>query len=251
MSLLAVLLVAVGSADLARGRWARAGAYAAPLAVGAAAAVLALALAALGSAADLLLGLVVLGTLAGWVVLAERALARPTSHQATTAALAVLGLGVLAVVLASGAVDPVGGAVAGWLRWTGVPHPGGVSPDAALLLLGLLLVQVSTGNLLVRLVLGWGGAGQAPGARPADRLRGGRLLGPMERLFILGLGLAGQLTAAGIVIAAKGLIRWPELQAVRRDETDPGIDAVTEYFLVGSFVSWLLALASLALYRLA
>ncbi len=28
-----------------------------------------------------------------------------------------------------------------------------------------------------------------------------------------------------------------------------GIDAVTEYFLVGSFVSWLLALVSLAVTR--
>ena len=53
-------------------------------------------------------------------------------------------------------------------------------------------------------------------------------------------------------IAAKGLIRFPELQA-KRDESSTvdavGIDEVTEYFLVGSFVSWLVALASLALTR--
>ena len=36
-------------------------------------------------------------------------------------------------------------------------------------------------------------------------------LGPLERLFILGLGLAGNLTAAAIVVAAKGLLRFPEL----------------------------------------
>ena len=74
----------------------------------------------------------------------------------------------------------------------------------------------------------------------------------MERVLILGLGLAGQLTAAGLVIAAKGLIRFPELQAKRDDSTSVdgvGIDAVTEYFLVGSFVSWLVALGSLALTR--
>ena len=74
----------------------------------------------------------------------------------------------------------------------------------------------------------------------------------MERVLILGLGLAGQLTAAGLVIAAKGLIRFPELQS-KRDETTTveavGIDEVTEYFLVGSFVSWLVALLSLALTR--
>ena len=52
-----------------------------------------------------------------------------------------------------------------------------------------------------------------------------------------------------MVIAAKGLIRWPELRAKseERDEQgrSTGIDAVTEYFLVGSFVSWLVALAAL------
>jgi hypothetical protein len=66
----------------------------------------------------------------------------------------------------------------------------------------------------------------------------------MERIFILGLGLAGQVTAAGIVIAAKGIIRWPELQATSPDQR-VGVDEVTEYFLIGSFTSWLLALGSL------
>ena len=82
--------------------------------------------------------------------------------------------------------------------------------------------------------------------RPSEELKGGRLLGPLERLFILGLGLAGQVTAAGLVIAAKGLIRWPELSAYSREE-ESHIDKVTEYFLVGSFVSWLVALTGLAM----
>ena len=63
--------------------------------------------------------------------------------------------------------------------------------------------------------------GPASEPQPSDQLRGGRLLGPMERVLILGLGLAGQLTAAGLVIAAKGLIRFPELQA-KRDDSDEG-----------------------------
>jgi hypothetical protein len=92
-------------------------------------------------------------------------------------------------------------------------------------------------------------------AQPSDRLKGGRLLGPMERLVILGLGLAGEFGAAGIVIAAKGLLRFPEIQAAARYTNasggypggPAGIDDVTEYFLVGSFVSWLIALATLAL----
>ena len=83
----------------------------------------------------------------------------------------------------------------------------------------------------------------------------------MERLVILGLGVAGEFGAAGLVIAAKGLLRFPEIQAAARTATatplprpngayaggPAGIDDITEYFLVGSFVSWLIALGSLAL----
>jgi hypothetical protein len=66
----------------------------------------------------------------------------------------------------------------------------------------------------------------------------------MERVFIVGLGLAGNLIAASIVIAAKGLLRFPELQSKGEQVR---IHRLTEYFLVGSFVSWLVALSSLVL----
>jgi hypothetical protein len=94
----------------------------------------------------------------------------------------------------------------------------------------------------------WRMAGRA---QPADRLKGGRLLGPMERLLILGLGLAGQLAAATAVVAAKSIIRFPEITAeTKRKDGGTGsfdIADVTEYFLVGSFASWIVALAGLAL----
>ena len=70
--------------------------------------------------------------------------------------------------------------------------------------------------------------------RSRERLKGGRLLGPMERVFIVGLGLAGQLTAASDRGRGEGLLRFPELQAARDEEHGPGIHVVTEYFLVGS-----------------
>ena len=79
---------------------------------------------------------------------------------------------------------------------------------------------------------------------PERRLKGGRLLGPLERIFILGLGLAGNLTAAAIVVAAKGLLRWPELSSPTEQDR---VHRLTDYFLVGSFVSWLVALAGLVL----
>ena len=125
------------------------------------------------------------------------------------------------------------------------------TPEAVLLMLAVGLMMLSTGNVLVRLILQASGTAR-PGeaSTPASDLRGGRMLGPMERLFIYGLGLSGNFVAAGIVIAAKGLIRWPELQSKRGAHTGGGaesIDEVTEYFLVGSFLSWMIALAGVVL----
>jgi hypothetical protein len=116
------------------------------------------------------------------------------------------------------------------------------------MVIGVVLLQLATGNQLVRLVLGTVGVVRPAGQPQAsDRLKGGRLLGPMERMLILSLGMGGQVGAAGAVVAAKGLIRFPELNAQKGRNGDVGIDTVTEYFLVGSFASWLLALAGLAL----
>jgi hypothetical protein len=62
-----------------------------------------------------------------------------------------------------------------------------------------------TGNQLVRLALG-SVAAVKPIAQPqpSDRLKGGRLLGLMERVLILGLGLAG--TVANWILALGGLV---------------------------------------------
>jgi hypothetical protein len=164
--------------------------------------------------------------------------------------LAALIGGTAACVVAAGSAPAVHGPFGRWVADMTWPTVALHDPDRAMLLLGAFLVQLSTGNLVVRLVLL--ATGTLKGANGHDddastKLRGGRLLGPMERLLILGLGLANDYTAAGVVIAAKGLLRFPELQAVRADAEGPGIDEVTEYFLVGSFLSWLLAFATLAL----
>lgn len=89
-------------------------------------------------------------------------------------------------------------------------------------------------------------------AAPADpvaavstfTLKGGRIIGPLERLFILSLALGGQFTAIGAVIAAKGIIRFPEIS-----KDSPG-GSKAEYFLVGSFASWALVLAIAVLLKL-
>lgn len=70
-----------------------------------------------------------------------------------------------------------------------------------------------------------------PAITNEKKLKGGRLLGPMERIFVVGLGHIGEVTAAAIVVAAKGLLRFPELQAGTKDVDGPS--DVTEYFLIG------------------
>ena len=82
------------------------------------------------------------------------------------------------------------------------------------------------------------------GGMPPTQLKGGRLLGPLERVFILALAMGGQVTAASIVVAAKGLLRFPELSSRQEQAT---VHEMTEYFLLGSFVSWLVALGSYVL----
>lgn len=242
MTSFAITLLAIGVADLTRGPGRVHGArlLVGPLVV--------LVLGILTGAHGVGIALLVLGaaTAVGWVALSG-ADADGTTHPA--AAFGVLGAGLAVLLICWGAGPPVGGAVAHWVGHAGIPGLRSVGAAGALLVAGLFLVQLGTGNHIVRLVLWSTGALRPPGEpQPSDTLRGGRLLGPLERIFILGLALAGQVTAAGIVIAAKGLLRFPELTVKReRYETHGvGIDAVTEYFLVGSFVSWLVALAAVA-----
>jgi hypothetical protein len=208
-----------------------------------------------------------LGVAAVWMELSRRT--QRTGHGALRA-LASFAVLVVGLIGFSGAASAPGGPLASWLTWADLPGSTPPSPARLLVLTGLVAFNVATANVIVRLVLLAIGAlrpdmvaasaptfpptpAGAPG-QPADRLKGGRLLGPMERLVILGLGLAGEFGAAGIVIAAKGLLRFPEIQAAARNNASggytggpAGIDDVTEYFLVGSFVSWLIALATLAL----
>jgi hypothetical protein len=129
------------------------------------------------------------------------------------------------------------------------PLVAGASLERAFFVAGVLTMLFATSNAIVRLVL------TAMGTRFSNaeqRLRGGRVIGPLERVLIFGLGLAGQATAAALVIGAKGLLRYPELNGLRNEPGAAGppartIDVVTEYLLIGSLTSWLLALFPLVL----
>lgn len=68
--------------------------------------------------------------------------------------------------------------------------------------------------------------------------QGGRLIGPLERILILILTLASAYPLLAAMLAAKGIVRFPEIS--RDGETG----ARAEYFLVGSLVSWVIALSA-------
>lgn len=73
---------------------------------------------------------------------------------------------------------------------------------------------------------------QAP---PASTLKGGRIIGPLERLIMTALLLSGLQAVVAALMAAKGIVRFPEISA------DRGHGSKAEEFLVGSLVSWAIA----------
>ncbi|MCV7216147.1 hypothetical protein H7J51_12735 [Mycobacterium crocinum] len=241
MSGVAVFLIAVGCADIVRRlthrQW--------PAAVaGPVVAVIAAALCGLLHLGDLLLvGIAAVGAVA-WELSCTRAERAGGRWQVTP--LVLFGAVLAVLIVLSGLGSPVAGPVKAWAEWAPVSP---ADPNRIVLTAGVIMLQLVTGNQLVRLLLGSVGSVKPAGEpQPSDRLKGGRLLGPMERLLILGLSLAGQLAAATAVVAAKSVIRFPEINAQKaRENGGIGIDDVTEYFLLGSFASWIVALGGLAL----
>lgn len=71
-------------------------------------------------------------------------------------------------------------------------------------------------------------------------LRGGRFIGPLERLSVTVLALLGAQAVIVGLMAAKGIGRYPELAG------DRGHTSKAEEFLIGSLVSWLIAAGAAA-----
>jgi hypothetical protein len=71
---------------------------------------------------------------------------------------------------------------------------------------------------------------------PQSENKAGRWIGALERLLIYVLMLIGAAAAAGLVVAAKSILRFPEISG-KPAAIDP------EYVLIGSLASWLLAFA--------
>jgi hypothetical protein len=153
----------------------------------------------------------------------------------------VVGLVVLAAGIAiaiCGAEPDAGVGTPLEQAWQAIrPEPlTGVDAATAVLAAGVLAFLVNSANLVTRVVTSRVLRQTRDDDRPTAILRGGRFLGPIERIIIVGLILAGVPGGIAVVVTAKSVIRFPEISG----STHRGVDA--EYFLIGSGVSWGLAL---------
>ncbi|MDH6181336.1 hypothetical protein M2152_001518 [Microbacteriaceae bacterium SG_E_30_P1] len=133
-----------------------------------------------------------------------------------------------------------------WLATSAAP----VDATRVVLLLGCGLVLLETANIVVRLVLASESSARSDLSEDSSDLKGGRIIGPLERLMVFGLAAAGQFAAIGGVLAAKGVVRFPELsRSVRKRKTGEAPSKDPEYFLIGSLASWGIALLASLLLR--
>lgn len=258
MILAGFLLLAVGAVDLVRQfvprRWIG---YLVTLIV----------LLVLGSVSDALLPMI-LAVAAGavwvWVMPRER-----DSKFGFWPAVALAFVAALSVVWAG--ARPDAGIIG--LSWN-LDSPFGPIPfDLAVLVVGVVAFLLESANLVVRAALSgehtWRpeDAGIAPAAAPAEGtdvatdaqdgadaerrtvgepvqpsprggFKGGRLIGPLERVIVFMLTLTAAYPILAAMLAAKGIVRFPEISK------DGETGARAEYFLVGSLVSWVMALGA-------
>jgi hypothetical protein len=141
---------------------------------------------------------------------------RPVLAQTPTlvAVLVVAGLGTGTVALLGSFADPVGG------RWAWVVV--GVAVSAALL----------TGGAVTTAVLDLADASsRRTGVRVRRTvLRGGAWIGSLERLGIVASLLARWPEGLAVILAVKGLARYPELKTSQSS-------GVSERFIIGTFAS--------------
>lgn len=168
---------------------------------------------------------------------------RTEVHQAGLAILATAFVGLL---VTAGHWDSRDAALARLLEGSPLVT---VEPDIVLLVVGLAMMLVATGNRIVRIVLS---GLERELLSQENQLRGGRVIGPLERLLIFGLGVSGQLVAAGLVVAAKSLLRFSEVRSREPEARDRAVggsrraELMSEYLLVGSLLSWSLAFLAVA-----
>jgi len=261
MILVAVLLASLGTADLVRRRLP----FSRAIWIATAAGVLVFLLAAAGVGLAWWFTPVAVVAVAGWLAATRE---DTGAHRAGYWALGSLAALIVALVVFGPALGQPAGTLVDW--YSALPYTGltAIPFTAFALTVGGVLFLFETANVVVRLALRgersssrdrrnspdaaapptapvtvapprrwWHRSRPAPvAALPSQftELKGGRFIGPLERVFLLALVLTGQFTAVAAVIAAKGIVRFPEIS---KDDTG---GSKAEYFLVGSFASWAL-----------
>ena len=248
-----VLLLLIGLSDVVRAGRSRTAAWSLAAAVWLA--VGGLAIWGLGLAPLVVAGLVLIT--AGWM------LALPVEDPSRPRLLWPV-LALAAVVAALTAYDRT--AADGFLvdAYAGIANDAvaAVSLETAVAAIAVAVFLTRSGNIVVRAALGRAHGDAAPRTPSAwelrvrgrllgtvDRpspvapertttLRGGRFIGPFERLLILGLALIGAQTLIAGLLAAKGVVRFPEISE------DRASGSKAEEFLVGSLTSWALSAAA-------
>ncbi|SKA97284.1 hypothetical protein SAMN06295879_2306 [Agreia bicolorata] len=201
------------------------------------------------------------------IVLWRYGMARATRSQLAGLVVVLALGGAVVIIVAAGPSLPLPhGVVVDWYGSLPYQALAGVSFTTFALVIGAVLFLIETSNVIVRLALR--AESEVPVAAadksiadseslteaaqrsifsigkkkmvvvpPPDddivKLKGGRYIGPIERLFLLALILAGQFGVMAAVVAAKGIIRFPEI-------SKDAEGSKAEYFLVGSFTSWAL-----------
>ena len=235
MILLALLLATLGSADLVRPEnraSTRAEGIVATVVGGAILVLLASGL-AIGSTAWAVVpvGLVLL---IAWILLT------PVGIVQTDRPWPVAGLAVAALVaVAVPQPDVNRGWLVRWYEGLDLASLADVSVEQFVFGAACVVFLIETANIIVRLIL----IGTGPSVIATEKtLKGGRILGPIERVFILAMALGGHYGALSAVVAAKGILRFPEISR------DSAGGSRAEYVLVGSFVSWALAFVFVPLF---
>jgi hypothetical protein len=119
---------------------------------------------------------------------------------------------------------------------------------AAVITVGSLVIAVAGGSPVTRALLDRVTFGEQEGAHGGllasdgrELLRGGEVIGLLERLAVAGAVVAGFPDALAVIIAIKGVGRFTELET----------GAVRERFIVGTLASWTWAAAAAGIALLA
>jgi hypothetical protein len=129
-----------------------------------------------------------------------------------------------------------------------LPSVAAPAPFAAVITIGALVIAVAGGSPVTRTVLDRVTFDEPEGAHGGllvadgrELLRGGEVIGLLERLAVAGSIVAGFPEALAVIIAIKGVGRFTELET----------GAIRERFIVGTLTSWIWAAAAAGIALLA